>query len=281
MADVFDETDTARLCRERREELAAEIEAAFWMEEEGLYGDVVAAPRVMAPRFQSWIERVTVEGGEPGILAELQDLLRQAQTDPHPDRLRPWLLKSWTILCPLEASLAPPERAQRVLARMESPEFTTSWGPYVNAVFRQASMSVNAGVAAMAEITYGRPEAGVRCISRVAEGLPCYMPGAIAEITPDGGCAVQAWSGYALAWPLVSGVFGLRPDAHGRRLEVRPSFPAGWTRAALRRLRIGNALFDVVWDVSKVDSASGDVSDDARRSGLSVTCSEPGWTIIT
>jgi len=74
------------------------------------------------------------------------------------------------------------------------------------------------------------------------------MPGAFSELSPQAGCFVQAWSGYAVAWPVVAGMFGVRPDAFHRRLMLDPVFPAEWPAARLAGLRIGSNTVDLDWD---------------------------------
>jgi hypothetical protein len=89
------------------------------------------------------------------------------------------------------------------------------------------------------------------------------MPGAISEMLPDYGCCVQAWSSYAVAWPVVAGVFGVQPEAHRRVLRLSPRFPPSWPAVRLRNLRIGGAAADLTWN--------GEC--------LTVSVGEPGWQV--
>jgi glycogen debranching enzyme len=269
MAEVMGDTAIAAHCHSLYTVALTRLDEAFWMEAEGMYGDMVATPAEMAPRLRRWIDDRSSLGtsghGNESSLAELRRLLAQAETDPHPEQTRPWLCKSWTTVAPLEAGLASAERALRALERLESPEFSGPWGMYVSGLDRTQSMSINSGGLAVAELAYGRAEQGLQYVRRIAETLLLQMPGAIAEIAPDQGCFVQAWSSYAIAWPVVTQVFGLQPDAHRKQLVVRPNFPASWPEARLDNVRIGSNSFDFVWD--------GD--------GLRVWSCEPGWTITS
>jgi len=119
--------------------------------------------------------------------------------------------------------------------------------------------------ASEAEGECGRAEVALCYVRAVAETLPLHMPGAISELSPDGGCFVQAWSGYAVAWPVVAGIFGVRPDAFRRRLALEPAFPASWRSARLTDLRVGANSIDLDWDGAT----------------LTVTTREPGWTITS
>jgi glycogen debranching enzyme len=272
MAEVLGEGGVAARCRDLYSAARARLEEAFWMEAEGLYGDMLATPAEMLPRLRRWAQRAshhTAQGAEqPGGRGTaqadgLQQLAQEAASDPHQDRKRPWLCKNWAIICPLEAGLPAPEKAIRTLERLEAPEFTGRWGMYLSGIDRTRIMSINTGVMAAAELAYKRVEQALRYIRMIAETLPLHMPGAISEMSPDGGCFVQAWSGYGIAWPVVTQVFGLQPDAFRRRLVLSPTFPVGWTEARLSGVRVGSITFDVAWD--------------GRM--LTVTSHEPGWTV--
>ena len=267
MAEAVGDAETAGRSRRLREAVCRRLDEAFWIEEEGMYGDLLATPGEIAPRLRALVVRSVrsqyVDHARPDVRAAYAHLLARAEADPNPDARRPWLLKNWIVITPLEAGLAPAERASRVLARVESSEFTGPWGMYLNGIERAAAMSINTGVLAVAELNYGRPDEALARVRVLAETLERHMPGAVPEILPDGGCFLQAWSGYAIAWPVVSQVFGLQPRAHERTLLLRPRFPAGWPRASLRDVRVGTNRFDLEWD--------GAV--------LTVTSREPGWAV--
>jgi hypothetical protein len=248
------------------------LEEAFWIDEEGLYGDMVATPAEMAPRLRVWLARARQqdrEGGEGAERARLdvaslfERLLEEAVGEPDQERKRAWLCKNWTLICPLEAGLTAPEKAARLLARVESPEFSGPWGMYLSGIERRRSMSIATGVLAIAELRYGRVEQALGYIRTITATLDMHMPGAISEMSPDYGCCVQAWSGYGVAWPLVTQIFGVQPDAFRRRLALSPVFPRDWPAASLKSLRVGSNAFDIAWD--------GRV--------LRVLSREPGWAV--
>jgi hypothetical protein len=283
MAEVLGDEDTARHCRELAVSAQARMENAFRMESEGLYGDMLATPAEMVPRLRHWLEEAlagaesehaqwmestgaslaVVAASAERAAAVFRRLLDEAEADPEQQRKRPWLLKNWSIVSPLEAGLAPGDRATRTLDRMEGPEFTGRWGVYIDGIQQRAMMSISTGVVAVAEALYGRPERALAYIRMMTDTLDMQMPGAIAEMSPDYGCFVQAWSGYGVAWPVVTGIFGVRPDTHHRRVELSPHFPADWSDAHLTNLVIGTNSLDLHWDGAT----------------LSATSREPGWDI--
>lgn len=54
------------------------------------------------------------------------------------------------------------------------------------------------------------------------------QPGAIAEIMPDYGCPVQAWTMYGMAPPLIRYIYGIQPEAYKKTITFCPDFPDGW-----------------------------------------------------
>jgi glycogen debranching enzyme len=146
---------------------------------------------------------------------------------------------------------------------MEGPEFTGRWGVYIDGIQQRAMMSISTGVVAVAEAEYGRPERALHYIRMLTDTLDMQMPGAISEMSPDYGCFVQAWSGYGVAWPVVTGIFGIRPDAYHHRVTCVPNFPADWSDARLTNVRIGTNSLDLRWDGTT----------------LWVSSQEPGWDI--
>lgn len=252
MASILDDRATIETARVLSGRARARVDDAFWLEDEGVYGDMRAAPVEMAPRLRDWIARAEqpdwTGATHPTTAEALRRLLHDAQNDPHLDRKRAWPCSNWSLISPLETSIAAPERARRVLHTMESERFTGRSGVYLNGLDRTHIMSISTGVLAVAELAYGRPDVALGYVRTIAETLPLHMPGAISEMSPDGGCFVQAWSSYAVAWPVVAGMFGVRPDAYHRRLALEPAFPSTWPSARLTSLRIGSNVVDLFWD---------------------------------
>lgn len=262
MASDLGDTATAERCGALAPRAQAELEDAFWMDEEALYGDMLATPTEMAERARRWIasaERLNLGTTYPALV----QLLARATADPAPDVKRSWLLGYWIVLCPLLAGLTPASQAARALDRIEGPEFSGPYGMYLNAFARTHAMSINTGALAETELRYGRTAQGIARLRQLADVLPLHMPGAISEYLPDEGCFVQAWSGYGLAWPLVTQGFGLQPDAGRRCLHIEPHLPAAWRDASLRNVRMGDATIDLTWD----------------GRAMAVAVSRPGWSV--
>lgn len=261
MAEALGDTEVAERCRGLADLARTRMEETFWMESEGLYGDMVATPAEMAPRLEHWLE----ESRDTAASDVFRRLQEEARSGPDQERKRPWLLKNWSVLCPLESGLAPRDRALRTLDRAEGPEFTGPWGIYICGTYQSAMMSIGTGVMAAAEAEYGRPEQALRYMRMLTDTLLMQSPGTIAEMSPDYGCFVQAWSGYAIAWPVVAGIFGVKPNAAQRRIELAPNFPATWPDARLSNLRVGTNSLDLRWDGTTLQVVS-------REDGWDIRC---------
>lgn len=252
MAAIWNDQATVVRCRDLAEHVRARIDEAFWIEDEGLYGDMRATPEEIIPRLRDWIDRAEQPNwtgyAYPEEVEALRHLLREAEAAPEKDYKRAWLFRNWSILSPLEERIAPPAQARRVLDAMETDRFTGRWGLYLNGDERSTVMSVSTGALISCALNYHRPDLALRLLRTLTETLPLHMPGAISELSPDRGCFVQAWSGSALAWPVVAAMFGVKPDAYHRRLVLEPVFPAEWPSARLAGLRIGSNVVDLDWD---------------------------------
>ena len=203
----------------------------------------------------------------PSMLAHLESLLQRARALP-PDEEVAWFFGNWVINAPLEAGLSPQGRADAVLDLLETPQFLGPAGVYLNGISQGSAMSISTGALAGAEIAYGRIDQAVRLCRLLADQLELRMPGAISEMSPDGGCFVQAWSGYGAIYPLACGVFGLFPDAGARHVVLAPQLPSGWPYARLTDIRVGDALLSL-------ELARGDTGRVVCRARMD----QPGWRI--
>ncbi|MGH2389264.1 MAG: hypothetical protein ACRDIE_13755, partial [Chloroflexota bacterium] len=226
MATLLGDDATAARCAAIAPWLRAAIEARFWLPEERLYADLIATPRAVHARLERMLRPAGQKPGRGGaaMIAHLELLRRRAETLPQ-DEETAWYFGNAVINTPLEAGLSARERALNALERMETPEFLGPSGVYLNGISQGAAMSLTTGVLAAAEVAYGRIDQAIRLCRLLADQVELRMPGAISEMSPDGGCFVQAWSGYGAIYPLACGVFGLFPDAGARHVVLAPTLP--------------------------------------------------------
>lgn len=233
--------------RAKAQRLQTFVNAAWWIEEEGLYGDIYISAEALAEAHRALRAEKTFW---PGDLAELEHsdtlLARFMQQQPGKAALRqerPWLLKHMIASTPVETGLATPARAEQVLRRLESDEFSGLWGIYLNPETQRVTMTLPNCLLAAAEARYGRMDQALARCHTIAQAISYRMPGAYSEILPDEGCFIQAWSSYGIIWPVVHFFLGFRPDAAQRRAQFIPHLPGAWSHARLQDVRVGSARF--------------------------------------
>jgi cellobiose phosphorylase len=67
----------------------------------------------------------------------------------------------------------------------------------------------------------------------------------VSEALPDAWCFLQLWSNVGLVAPVVECFLGIQPRAAEHTLFIRPRLPAAWSWAEVKRLRVGEACFDI------------------------------------
>ena len=79
---------------------------------------------------------------------------------------------------------------------------------------------------------------------------------------------LQARGAAGFVWPVISYLFGIRPDAVEKTIVWRPHTPIGWDGWTLEHLTVGSAVRSVKRER---------VSPSKAKYTLSST--EPGWTV--
>jgi glycogen debranching enzyme len=98
---------------------------------------------------------------------------------------------------------------------------------------------------ALCAARYGRMDDALGLVSKLASAFGYRTPGAVCEALPDQWCFIQLWSNLGLVSPAVECFLGVQPRAHERRLRITPNLPAAWDRIEAKRLRVGEATFDI------------------------------------
>ncbi|RJG21987.1 family 78 glycoside hydrolase catalytic domain [Paenibacillus thiaminolyticus] len=260
----------------KAEQLAEAINRVYWCEQEGLYADAVAPKKDVEPKADFMVAMAAKHSVEH--YRDYVDKLLQAAGDDQEDR--GWLLnKNWVIVTPMEAGIADREKGKLALERMRTPEFIGPYGTYLSGMYRQGTMTISTGAHAVAEAAYGNPDAALDLLERMMNTFSLALPGSMSEMSPDYGCAVQAWTIYALAVPIVKHLIGIQPDAHRNEVRIAPDLPQAWQgkRVALKRIRIGAAWLDV-----ELRQEAGELQASVNNEqGLSVTVEWNGKAITS
>ncbi|WP_396271433.1 amylo-alpha-1,6-glucosidase [Granulicella paludicola] len=158
-----------------------------------------------------------------------------------------------------DAGLEHPKASLRAWA---SHRIDTDWGTrdvdetasvYDPTSYHQGSVwPLFTGWASLAEYRGGQPLAGYEMLMQNASLTRAQDLGAVTELLsgafyePFGrSTSHQLWSSAMVITPVLRGMFGLGVDALKHTVKVEPRLPADWNEAAVRRLRVGDAVVDV------------------------------------
>jgi hypothetical protein len=144
----------------------------------------------------------------------------------------------WTQVLPVQLGLAAPQRAERVLARLEA-EFVNRWGLVHTRGREELVWTLPTGLLALAAFQHGRPERGLELTTNIALTARHGTLGSFKELIPEGLCFIQLWSAGLYLQALFEGLLGLRPDAPAHALAVAPCMPAAFPAVSVRGLCVG------------------------------------------
>jgi hypothetical protein len=217
--------------------LVQAINRDMWDEEAGLYCDARTSVADVLSRRDAILGRFYGPEAEKGRRMLEGALEKKARLDPREES--GWLLNyAWIINTPMEMGIAPEDKARRALKRMNGPEFSGPYGTYLSGLFQDHTMTISTGVMAVAQARYGYVDRALELLQRMFRAFNLASPGCIAEMLPDYGCFVQAWTIYAVMVPIVNHFFGVNPSAPDNLLLLRPCMPMAWEKASLERMRV-------------------------------------------
>jgi len=250
--------DEAKETRSLHEATRQAINTLLWDDGEGLYCDAFTSPGFVLSRYDELLSRLSPEqaanarivldaliarklenGGRAGTGNAPAGAMTAGEggndlTGIHDGRESGWLInRNWTIATPMEAGLAPARKAERALAALYTRAFTGPWGSYLNALNPASTMTVSTGLMAVAQARYGYADRALALLEKMVSTFGMASPGTIAEMSPDYGCFVQAWTAYAMFVPVVRYLFGIQPMAGEHKLRLAPAMPSAWREASL------------------------------------------------
>ena len=222
----------AAAAQERFARTLAAMEAEMWDEEAGLYCDAYASPAFVRACREKILSRRTDQSPEEAARFDAMVARKEASGAREAGFL---INGNWVIDCPMETGLAPRERARRALKTLDSPSFVGPWGMYLNALDHSAQMTISTGSLAVSLARYGYGDRALALLRRMTATFGMIGPAQLAEMSPDYGCFVQAWTDYALYVPVVRHLFGVQPD--GEKVVLTPAMPEDWPVASLKNVR--------------------------------------------
>jgi len=232
----------AAVLHTRAERIRDTMRADWWLPADGLFGEL----RASAHELATLLERLeAIETPDESVRLSIQRLRGalaspQASTLPR-DQRQVWRFGHYIHTLAAEAGLPTRAQGERILARLETPEWTAEHGLVLNALTDRRVMTLPTGAMALAEARYGRPDAALDYIQRLVATTGQLSPGTMSEFSPAGGCFLQFWSSYGVVWPVVHEFFGLRPDAARKQVTCAPNPPSAWPSARLDAIPLGDA----------------------------------------
>lgn len=238
------EAEKARHYEQLAERTILGINTIFWNEEQHLYADAVAPKKDILSKVE-YLVSLAEQNGIQGYREYLEQQLARVQ-DENVDQ--GWLInKNWVISTPMETGIADRDKGESAIRHMRNADFIGPYGSYLSATFQQGTMTISTGVHAVAEAMYGDVDVALDLLQRMNGSFSKVLPGSLNEMSPDYGCAVQAWTVYALMVPTIIHFIGVQPEAHRRKVTIAPNIPTAWHGKSiqLNRVRVGDAWLDI------------------------------------
>lgn len=164
---------------------------------------------------------------DEGLYADSMHSTGRLQLDGH-----------WTQVLPLQLGLAAPERAERVLIRLEA-EFVNQWGLVHTREREELVWTLPTGLLALAAFQHGHAERGLDLAAKIALTARHGTLGSFKELIPEGLCFVQLWSAGLYLQAIFEGLLGLQPDAPAHALGIAPCMPAAFPTVRVAGLCLG------------------------------------------
>lgn len=225
------------------------LNTVLWDEETGSFCDVCADPAFVRQKRRE-ILAFREDQTSPAEEASFETMLSGKEAL---GRETGFLInRNWTIATPMESGEADPEKADRALEFLWTPELIGPWGTYLSAMERR-TMTISTGCFAVAYARWGYPNRALELLERMCATFGMSGPGMLSEMSPDYGCCVQGWTAYALFVPVVRYFFGIQPNGDGE-LRIAPCMPAAWKRAKLEKVRLPGGHLSVWWQVCGTDA---------------------------
>jgi len=230
------EKEAEAAARKKHEICVAAVNTVLWDDEAGLYCDACASKEFVRScrdniLFRRGDSRNEAAGAAFDAMLEKNQVAQGEETG--------FIINSnWTQNTPMESGIAPKDKADRALWRMHTSDYIGPWGMYLNVLRKDQTMTISTGAMAVAQARYGYADRALELIDKMNATFGMVGPGQFAEMSPDYGCVVQAWTAYALFTPVVRHMLGIQPDAICGEVVIRPCLPERWKDVFLKNVRV-------------------------------------------
>ena len=247
--------------------LKEKINSVFWSEESKSYGDFIATDEQALKTIANAIERAE-DMKQPWVIEELKKKQKYIKENPSSEIRAFAIYHSYVVNTPMEMNFADEDKA--LIALETAKKFTSQFGVYVTGIdkdtredtnnenveresafsYESAVMPMNAGVLAVSENNYGRPNEALDYIKKATTTFSYAYPGGMYEVSPDFGMMNQTFNNYAYGVPIVNQFFGIDSQAAKKKVVIKPQMPDTWDNASLENVLIADNTISVYYTKS-------------------------------
>lgn len=281
LAAALDESGAAARYRSLAHVLEEKINTQWWMSGQHSFGDF----RSSYVEGMEILNAALIRSDTMKKTESVRDLKRLQQAGkPSAEEATFLIYRNWVVNTPMETGVA---SAMHALPALQSAgNYQNAYGTFVTGIdktdepdsvvlasrkkifsYTGAVMTLPTGVVAVGAARYGQMDLALENIKKLERSFSYALPGSMYEVSPDFGMITQAWNIYGVAIPIVTGIFGIVPDAGNKTITINPILPSSWNNASIQHVRVGENVISV----------------SLRREGKNVVCDvsqlEPGWTI--
>ncbi|MGC3944691.1 MAG: glycogen debranching protein [Chryseolinea sp.] len=247
--------------RARAESLKGKMNSQWWVSDQHSFGDFRSTAEEGNHILKAALVRSDTMKKEESV-RELRALQQRLINKPMHGDATFLIYKNWVVNTPMETGIASREHALAALA--SSSRFQNAFGLFVTGIdktdepdsvvlasrrkifsYTGAVMTLPTGVIAVGAARYGQVDLALQAMKKLERSFSYALPGSMYEVSPDFGMITQAWNIYGVAVPIVSGIFGIQPDAPHKAIRLSPKLPTAWDHAAISQVRVGDNLVDL------------------------------------
>lgn len=267
MAKLMGEDGLSSEYSQKAVQLKDKINDEFWNAEKVSYCDFHATGNDALKAMDGAIRQYKLQTADPkdDVIAFYNQQKEDIKASGDLDKEKGWFSNlNWVVATPMECGIVDADRAAAALKQIEEHNYGP-YGPWLSVAEHDRMMTIATSVQAVAEARYGRIDKAVENLKQMSDCLSMVMPGAIAEMLPDYGCPFQAWTVYGFGKAVVSGLFGIQPDAASKTVTIQPLLPTGWGNMSISNVKMGDNAIDLT------------VTADAGTIKVSYNIHQPGW----
>ena len=243
------------------EMLRKKINTDWWVGDQNSFGDFRSTSEEGSHILKAALIRSDTMKKMESV-RELKSLQQRLAGKPSQREATFLIYKNWVVNTPIETGIASREHALAALAT--SAKYQNAFGLFVTGIdktdeadsvvlasrkkifsYTGAVMTLPTGVIAVGAARYGQADQALQTMKKLEYSFSYALPGSMYEVSPDFGMITQAWNIYGVAVPIVSGIFGIHPDAPNKSVTLSPKLPTGWDHAAINNVRVGDNLISV------------------------------------